>query len=164
MNPAAKSGPRPRPTADSRVEINELVMPEDANVLGSIFGGRVMALIDKAGAMVAIRHCRATVVTAAVDSIDFISPLKLGDIMNLRARLTRVFNTSMEIRVDVYGEDSRTGERTLTTTAFVTMVCLGQNGRPRPAPPLLLLTDEERAEAKAADHRRQLRLSRRSAP
>lgn len=163
MSPAAESGPRPRPTADSRVEINELVMPEDANVLGSVFGGRVMALIDKAGAMVAIRHCRTTVVTAAVDSIDFISPLKLGDIMNLRARITQVFNSSMEVRVVVYGEDPRTGERTLTTTAFVTMVCLGPDGHPQPAPPLTLLTDEERSEARAADHRRQLRLSRRSA-
>ena len=112
--------------------------------------------------MVAIRHCRATVVTASVDSIDFISPLKLGYIMNFRARLTQVFNTSMEIRVDVFGEDPRTGDRMLTTTAFVTMVCLGPDGHPQPAPPVLLRTDAERAEARAAEARRQLRLSRRS--
>jgi acyl-CoA hydrolase len=147
--------------ADSRVEISELVMPEDANVLGSVFGGRVMALIDKAGAMVAIRHCRTTVVTASVDSIDFISPLKLGDIMIFHARLTQVFSSSMEIRVDVYGEDPRTGTQTLTTTAFVTMVCLGPDGRPRPAPPLVLETAEERAEAASAAARRSLRLARR---
>lgn len=162
MSPTASPGPGARPIEDSAVEITELVMPEDANILGSVFGGRVMALIDKAGAMVAIRHCRATVVTASVDSIDFISPLKLGYIMNFRARMTQVFNTSMEIRVDVFGEDPRTGERTLTTSAFVTMVCLGPDGCPRPAPPVLLRTDEERAEARAAERRRQLRLSRRS--
>ena len=147
--------------ADSRVEISELVMPEDANVLGSVFGGRVMALIDKAGAMVAIRHCRTTVVTASVDSIDFISPLKLGDIMNFKARITQVFSSSMEVRVDVFGEDPRSGVRELTTTAYVTMVCLGPDGRPAKAPDLLLESDEERAEAEAAEGRRRLRLARR---
>jgi len=152
-----------RRVADSRVEINEIVMPEDANVLGSVFGGRVMALIDKAGAIVAIRHCRTTVVTASVDSIDFISPLKLGDIMCLKAALTQVFTSSMEVRVVVYGEDPRTGVRTLTTTAFVTMVCLGPHGRPHPAPPLVLETSEERSEAAAAERRRVLRLARRGA-
>jgi len=157
------AGPPPaaKRVADSRVEIDELVMPEDANILGSVFGGRVMALIDKAGAMVALRHSRRTVVTASVDSIDFISPLGLGYIMSFRARMTRVFASSMEVRVDVFGEDPRTGERSLTTTAFVTMVCLGPDGRPTPAPPLLLESDEERAEAEAAGRRRALRLARR---
>jgi acyl-CoA hydrolase len=155
------SAPAPRRVADSRVEICELVMPEDANVLGSVFGGRVMALIDKAGAMVGIRHCRTAVVTASVDSIDFISPLKLGDIMIFHARMTQVFSSSMEVRVDVYGEDPRSGVRTLTTNAFVTMVCLGPSGRPQQAPSLLLETDEERAEARAADKRRDMRLARR---
>jgi acyl-CoA hydrolase len=153
--------PQPLRIEDSRVEISELVMPEDTNVLGSVFGGRVMALIDKAGAIVAIRHCRSTVVTAAVDSIEFISPLKLGDIMNFKARLTQVFSSSMEVRVDVYGEDPRTGVRKLTTTAWVTMVCLGPDGRPVPAPPLLLETEEEKATAARAAERREQRLARR---
>jgi acyl-CoA hydrolase len=161
VTPDLEASPSPRRVADSRVEINELVMPEDANVLGSVFGGRVMALIDKAGAMVALRHCRSTVVTAAVDSIDFISPLELGYIMNYQARLTQVFRSSLEVRVDVYGENTRTGIRKLTTTAFVTMVCLGSEGSPRPAPPLLLETDEERAEAARATRRREARLARR---
>lgn len=153
---------RPRRVADSRVEIAELVMPEDANILGSVFGGRVMALIDKAGAMVAIRHCRTTVVTASVDSIDFISPLKLGDIMDFKARLTQVFSSSMEVRVDVYGEDPRSGVRKLTTTAYVTMVCLDAEGRPVKAPPLALETEEEREEASRAERRRKHRLARRA--
>ncbi len=157
----AAARPAGRRTVDSRVEISELVMPQDANVLGSVFGGRVMALIDKAGAMVALRHCRSTVVTASVDSLDFISPLKLGDIMIFRARMTAVFSSSMEILVDVFGEDPLTGVCELTTTAFVTMVCLGPDGRPRPAPPLILEGDAERAEAARADERRKARLARR---
>jgi len=136
-------------------------MPEDANVLGSVFGGRVMALIDKAGAIVAIRHCRASVVTASVDSIDFISPLKLGDIMSFQGRISQVFSSSLEVRVDVYGEEASTGIRKLTTTAFVTMVCLDADGRPQQAPPLLVENAEDRAEAAEAGRRRELRLARR---
>jgi acyl-CoA hydrolase len=157
--PATPGGPRR--IADSRVEMTELVLPEDANVQGYVFGGRVMALIDKAGAMVAIRHCRSRVVTAAVDSIDFISPLRLGYIMSFCAHLTQVFSSSMEVRVDVYGEDPRTGVRTLTTTAFVTMVRLDSEGRPKKVPDLVLETGEEKAEATEAEGRRRLRLARR---
>jgi len=147
---------------DSRVEMTELVMPGDANALGTVFGGRVMALIDKAAAIVAIRHCRSIVVTASVDSIDFIAPLKLADIMSFQARITQVFNSSMEVRVDVFGEEPRTGRRALATTAFATMVSLDAGGRPQAVPPLRLETGDERAEADAASHRRDLRLKRRN--
>jgi acyl-CoA hydrolase len=140
-----------------------LAMPQDANVLGAVFGGRVMEMVDKAGAMVALRHCRSAVVTASVDSIEFLSPLKIGYIMIFHARLTQVFSSSMEIRVEVYGENPRSGEHTLTTTAFVTMVCIGPDGRPQPAPPLILESDEERAEAALAAKRRQQRLASRAA-
>jgi len=141
--------------------MTELVMPGDANVLGTVFGGRVMALIDKAAAMVAIRHCRSIVVTASVDSIDFISPLKLGDIMSFQAHVTQTFHTSMEVKVDVYGEEPRTGRRTLTTSAFATMVSLASDGTPQAVPPLLLENEAARAEAGAAEARRRLRLGRR---
>jgi acyl-CoA hydrolase len=141
--------------------MTELVMPGDANVLGTVFGGRVMALIDKAAAMVAIRHCRSIVVTASVDSIDFISPLKLGDIMSFQAHVTQSFHTSMEVRVDVYGEEPRTGRRVLTTSAFATMVSLASDGTPQAVPPLLLESEADRAEASAAEARRRLRLGRR---
>lgn len=151
----------PRRVADSRLDMSVLVMPQDSNILGAVFGGRVMELIDKAGAMVALRHCRSSVVTASVDSIEFLSPLKVGFIMIFHARLTQVFSSSMEIRVEVYGEDPRTGVRTLTTTAYITMVCLGPDERPRKAPPLILETDEERAEAAAAAKRREQRLAAR---
>lgn len=140
----------------------ELVMPGDANAIGTVFGGRVMFLIDKAASLVGTRHCRGVAVTASVDSIDFISPVRLADIMTFQAHVTQVFNTSFEVLVDVYGEDPRTGRRVLTTTAFATMVSLGKDGRPQSAPPLILETDADRAQAKAAEGRRLLRLARRS--
>jgi acyl-CoA hydrolase len=156
------SAPPARRVDDSRVEMTELAMPGDANALGNVFGGRVMALIDKAAAIVALRHCRSIVVTASVDSIDFISPVRLADIMSFHARVTQVFNTSMEVRVDVYSEEPRTGHRVLTTTAFATMVSLAGDGKPRPVPRLILETEDERAEAAAAEERRKQRLNRRS--
>ena len=163
MSAESDSASPPRRIDDSRVEMTELVMPGDANALGNVFGGRVMALIDKAAAIVALRHCRSIVVTASVDSIDFITPVRLADIMSFQARVTQVFKSSMEVRVDVYSEDPRTGRRVLTTTAFATMVSLAGDGRPKPVPRLVLETDAERAEAAAADERRKLRLNRRSA-
>jgi acyl-CoA hydrolase len=153
--------PKSRRIEDSRVEMAELVMPGDANAIGTVFGGRVMYLIDQAAAMSAIRHCRTIAVTASVDSIDFHSPVKIADIMILHARVTQVFSSSFEVRVDVYGENPGTGRRVLTTTAFATMVSIGPDGRPQRAPSLVLETEADRAEAKAAEGRRALRLARR---
>lgn len=155
--------PSARRVEDSRVDMTELVMPGDANVLGNVFGGRVMALIDKAAAMVGIRHCRSIVVTASVDSIDFIAPIRLADIMSFHARITQAFRTSLEVRVDVHCEDPRSGKRLLATSAFATMVSLDSSGKPQPVPTLVLESDAERAEAAAADKRRALRLARRGA-
>lgn len=149
--------------ADSRIEMTELVMPQQINPLGSVFGGWVMALMDKAAAMAATRHCRGPVSTAAVDSIEFLAPMGLGHIVRLSAFLTQVFNTSMEVEVEVHSEDPRTGERVKTCSAFITMVCLGLNGRPRRAPALVLSTPEENKRAEEATERRRLRLSRRRA-
>ncbi len=147
--------------ADSRVEMAELVMPENINVLGSVFGGWVMALMDKAAAMSATLHCRGAVATASVDSIDFLAPMKLGHIVRLSAFLTRVFRSSMEVEVEVHSEDPRTGERVRTCSAFITMVCLGADGEPKPAPPLVLATQAEEARAREAETRRRQRLERR---
>ena len=147
--------------ADSRVEMTDLVMPQEINPLGSVFGGWVMALMDKAAAMTATRHCRGPVATASVDSIDFLAPMRLGHIVRLSAFLTQVFTSSMEVEVEVQSEDPRTGERVRTCTAFITMVCLGSGGRPKKAPRLLLVSDEEKRIAAEAESRRKLRLSRR---
>jgi len=150
-----------RRVSDSRIEMTELVMPQEINPLGSVFGGWVMSLMDKAAAMAATRHCRGPVATASVDSIDFLAPMRLGHIVRLTATLTQVFNTSLEVAVEVQSEDPRTGERVNTCSAFITMVCLGADGRPQPAPPLTLATALERATAAEADSRRRQRLARR---
>jgi acyl-CoA hydrolase len=156
MNRTASPG-----VSDSRIEMTELVMPQQINPQGSVFGGWVMWMMDKAAAMVAKRHCRGAVATASVDSIDFLAPMNLGDIVRFSAFMTQVFTSSMEIAVEVESEHPSTGERVRTCSAFITMVCLGPDGKPRPAPPLHLSTAEEKARAAQAEGRRRLRLSHR---
>jgi len=148
--------------ADSRVEMIELVMPQEINSLGSAFGGWVMSLIDKAAAIAAMRHCRGPVTTASVDSIDFLAPMSVGHIVRLSAFLTQVFHSSLEVEVVVQSEDPRSGARVKTCSAFLTMVCLGPDGRPRPAPPLILAAGDEMIRAGDAEQRRRQRLARRS--
>lgn len=147
--------------AESLVEMTEIVLPEDTNPRGSIFGGRVLALVDKCAAVAAMRHARAEVVTVSVDSVDFLSGVHVGNVLVLHGRINAVFGTSMEVEVEVHSEDPLTGARALTTRAFVTMVAVGPDGRPIPAPRLTLVTDQERERAAAAESRRRLRLSRR---
>lgn len=140
----------------------EIVLPEDSNSRGNIFGGRVLSLVDKCAAIVGLRHARTEVVTAGLDSVDFRSGARIGHIVVLQGRLNAVFGSSMEIEVDVHAEDPMTGVRNLTTKAYVTMVSLGPDGRPTPVPRLVLGTDEERERFAAAEERRRLRLARRS--
>lgn len=142
--------------------MTEIVLPEDSNSRGSIFGGRVLALVDKCAAIVAMRHARSEVVTASVDSVVFRSGVRVGNVLVLHGRVNAVFKSSMEIEVEVRSEDPLTGSRRLTTSAFVTMVALDPNGRPAPLPRLELTTDEERARAEAAAGRRNDRIARRS--
>ena len=138
--------------------MTELVIPEDTNSLGSIFGGRVMALIDKAAAIVGMRHCRTQIATAAVDNLTFLSPIRLGSIVILEGRLHNVFRTSMEVGVSVESEDPLTGERKHTTTALVTVVSINAAGNPVPAPPLVLESGEDHRLAREATARRTHRL------
>ena len=150
-----------RKVADSLVEMTEIVLPEDTNPRGSIFGGRVLALIDKCAAVVAMRHSRRRCVTAEVDSVVFLSPVRVGNILLLAGRINAAFGSSMEIEVSVGSEDPLTGERRLTTTAFVTMVALDENSRPQRVPSLELVDDEERERERAAGERRKARWKRR---
>src|ERR1700722_16020206 len=106
-----------RPVSASRTEMMELVLPQDANLLGNILGGRVMHLIDIAGAITAHRHCHRQVVTASVDHLDFLNPVRLGDLIVLKAHVNRAFTTSVEVGVEVFSEDT-VGKRKHTTTAF----------------------------------------------
>jgi len=152
------SGPRASRTVDdSRVTMTEIVMPEDTNHHGNIFGGRVLALIDKASAVAAIRHCHAPVVTASIDRVDFLAGAREGSILILEAVLNAAFHTSMEVAVTVLAEDPLSGARHLTCRALVTLVAVDDSGRPTPVPPLLARTEEEAARAKQAAERRERR-------
>lgn len=141
--------------------MTELVLPEDANAKGSIFGGRVLALVDKCAAIAAMRHSRSDVVTVSLDSVYFKNKVRVGDVLELRARVNAVFGSSMECEVQVHAEEPRTGERTLTTTAFVTMVAVDRDGHPRKARPLDAVSDDDRRRAAQAAARRQARLAAR---
>lgn len=144
------------------VVMTEIVLPEDTNARGSIFGGRVLALVDKCAAIVAMRHARSQVVTASLDSVDFRSGVRAGNILVLHGRLNAVFNSSMEIEIEVHSEDPLSGARHLTTRAFVTMVVMGPEGGLAPAPRLTLVSDDERKRAAAAATRRRERIARRA--
>jgi len=150
--------------AESATEMTQLVLPQHANVHGTLLGGTVMHWVDLAAALVANRHSRRPVVTAAFDDMAFHAPVMLGQAVLIRARLTLVDRSSMEIRVEVESEDMLSGERRKTGTAFVTFVALDPvTKRPTPVPPLVLETEAERAEHARALERRRLRLERRKA-
>jgi len=142
--------------------MTEVVLPEDTNARGSIFGGRVLALVDKCAAIVAMRHARSEVVTASLDSVDFRSGVRVGNILVLNGRLNAVFRSSMEIEIEVHSEDPLTGARHLTTRAFVTMVAMGPDGCTASAPRIEFVSDDERARAVAAEARRRERVARRA--
>ena len=144
--------------AESFTETVQVVLPNDANPLGFILGGTVMHLIDIAGAIACHRHTRSLLVTAAVDGLQFLHPIKVGDLIILRARVTATFNTSLEVEVEVFSEGTETGERCMTSLAYLTFVTIDREGRRVPVPPLLLETDAERQKARDADARRTARL------
>ena len=146
-----------RPVSASRTEMMEIVLPQDANLLGNILGGRVMHLIDIAGAIAAARHCHRQVVTASVDHLDFHNPIRLGELIVLEAQVNRAFHTSVEVGVEVFSENYTKGERKHTTTAFLTFVALDESGNPCPVPPLILKTKEERRRYREAGERREAR-------
>ncbi len=140
--------------------MNELVLPNDTNLLGNLLGGRLMHWIHIAGGMAAARHANSVVVTASVDNLDFRHPVKLGDIVRLKAKLTWVGKTSMEVKVDVFAENVKTHEVQLTNQAYLVYVALDKSGKPMKVPGLKLETKEERLEFKKAEKRRENRLKR----
>ena len=140
----------------------EVVLPNDANPMGFMLGGNVMRLIDIAGAIAAIRHARSPMVTAAVDGLEFVHPVRVGDFIVLKSRVTATFSTSLEVEVLVYSEGALTGERQITSRAHLTFVTLEQDGARARVPQLIVETDEERkAENEArARHEAHLRKKR----
>src|SRR6059036_2983395 len=127
----------PKRASESETEMVQVVLPNDANPLGFILGGTVMHLIDIAGAIACHRHTRTLLVTAAVDGLEFLHPIKVGDLIILKARVTCVFTTSLEVRVDVYSEETLTGKRRMTSRAYLTFVSIDTGGRRLTIPPLI---------------------------
>src|ERR1700736_1697280 len=160
----SESGVAGKPVSASRSEMAEVVLPAQTNPLGKLLGGHVMHLVDIAAAMAAHRHSNSYVVTASVDSIDFRNSISLGEIVILRSQVNRVFNTSMEVGVEVFSENVLTGERKHTTTAYVTFVAIDEHTRkPKTVAPLLLKTAEEKRRYEEAANRRKTRLALRHA-
>lgn len=158
-----KPTPAPKPPRLSAVEMTEVVLPNDANPLGNMLGGRVLHLIDMAAAVAAIRHAGYPCVTASFDSVDFLTPIHVGEACILRARVTWAGRTSLEVYVDVQAENMLTGERRQTTTAFTTFVALDPStGKPAMVPPVLPETQDERSLYAGASARRAERLARRA--
>jgi acyl-CoA hydrolase len=149
-----------KPVSASRSEMTEIVLPAQTNPLGKLLGGQVMHLVDMAAALAAHRHSNCYVVTASVDYIDFRNSVNLGEIVNLKSQVNRIFHTSMEVGVEVYSENALTGERKHTTTAYVTFVAIDEHTRkPKLVPPLILKTAEERRRYEEAAERRKTRLA-----
>ena len=158
MSPSLK----PKRWQDSTAETVQVVLPNDSNPLGFILGGTVMHLIDITGAIACHRHTNRLAVTASVDSLDFIHPIKIGDLVILKSRVTCTFGTSLEVEVEVFSEEIKSGERRLTSHAFLTFVSLDDNGKPTQVPPLAVETVEDEERCRAAQTRRAERLRRRS--
>jgi acyl-CoA hydrolase len=153
---------RGKPVSASASEMAEVVLPAETNALGKLLGGHVMHMVDIVAAMAASRHSNSYVVTASVDHIDFRNSVSLGEIVMLKSHVNRVFNTSLEVGVEVYSENLLTGERKQTTTAYVTFVAIDEHTRlPKAVPPLILKTAEERRRWRDAAKRREIRLAQR---
>src|SRR5690349_6650284 len=153
----------PKPASASATEMVQVVLPNDANPLGFILGGTVMHLIDIAGAIACHRHTRTLLVTAAVDGLQFLHPIKVGDLIILKARVTAAWRTSLEVEVEVFSEETLTGVRKMTSRAYLTFVAVDRGGQRTPIPGLTLTTEEERRRAAEAAARRVERLKAREA-
>ncbi len=143
---------------ESFIIMNELVLPNDTNTFGNLMGGRLMYWMDIAGGIAAGKHCNAPSMTASVDNLSFKNPIRLGNIVHIEAQVSRAFNTSMEIHMKVWGEDSLHQYRYESNEAYFTFVALDPNGKPRKVPELIPETEEEKALYDGALRRRQLRL------
>ena len=148
-----------KPVRESASEYAQLALPDDANGLGNVLGGRVMHLVDLAGAMAAMRHARKTVVTASVDSLQFLHPVRIGHLILLRASVNRVFRTSLEAGVYVETENLMTGERVHTCSAYLTFVALDDEGRPAAIEPVIPESEDEMRRYRQAGERRESRLA-----
>ncbi len=146
---------------ESISEYSEFALPNDANTLGNVLGGKVMHLVDLAAALAAVRHSRCSVVTASVDHMSFLHPIHIGKLIVLRSSVNRVFRTSMEVGVRVEVENLVTGEIQHTSSAYLTFVALDKSGQRVPIPPVIPETEDEKRRYEEAEERRAYRLAMR---
>jgi len=158
MSPSPLPGKRP---GDSAITIARLMVPSDANPLGIVHGGEVLKMVDEAGGLSAMRHAHRPVVTVRLDSMTFLEPIYVGNLVIVKAMVNWVGRTSMEVGIRVEAENPVTGERTHTNSAYAVYVALDEKGRPTPVPPLILETEEERRRWAEAEERQQHRLAQR---
>jgi acyl-CoA hydrolase len=156
------SSMRGKTVRESQSEYSELALPNDSNGLGNVLGGKVMHLVDLAGALAAMRHARCPVVTASIDYMNFLHPVHIGQLMILRSSVNRVFRTSMEVGVKVWVEDLRTGDVRHTSSAFLTFVAVDGKGNRIPVAPVIPETEEEKRRYDQALERRDYRLAMRN--
>ncbi len=147
----------PRPVAESISEMVELVLPNDANPLGALLGGRLMHWIDLAGGFAAHRHSRSFVVTASTDHLDFLVPVQVGDLVIFKSSVNRAYRTSMEVGIKVWVESFFTGERKHVSSAYLTYVAVDRHGRKLPVPQVIPQTEDEIRRFEDAGHRREIR-------
>ena len=153
---------QPRPVSDSISEMAEIVMPNDANPLNALVGGRLMHWIDLAGAMAAARHSRQRVVTASIDHMDFLVPVRVGDLVILRSSVNRVFCTSMEVGVKVWVENYRSEQNRHVSSAYLTFVAIDEHGQKIPVAPVIPETADEKRRFEDAARRREIRQAEKS--
>ena len=152
-----------RPVRESQHTTSELMMPHDANILGHVFGGAILALMDKCAAVAAFRHARSACVTASIDRVDFREPIHVGDLVVLSASVNFAGRTSLEVGVRVEAEDLVSGRRRHTNSCYLTFVAVDRNGRPMEVPQVVPETEAEKRRFEAAQARRKRRLEERSA-
>jgi len=152
---------RPRPVGDSQSEMNEIVLPNDANPLGALLGGRLMHWIDLAGALAAHRHSRNYVVTASIDHLDFWTPVHVGDLVVLRSSVNRVFTSSMEVGVKVWVENYLADESRHVSSAYLTFVAVDAAGHHLKVAPVIPETNEQNRRYEDAGRRREIRRAER---
>jgi acyl-CoA hydrolase len=157
MNDHENARLTPRPVRESISEMTEIVLPNDANPLNALLGGRLMHWIDLAGAMAAHRHSRAYVVTASIDHMDFLVPVRVGDFVVLRSSVNRVFRTSMEVGVKAWVENYRSEQHQHVSSAYLTFVAVDAAGNRVPVPPVIPETEEEKRRYDGAARRREIR-------
>jgi len=149
--------PKAKPVRESLTQLADLMSPPDANMRGTVFGGKILQMVDKAAAVCAMRHAGRECVTVAMERVEFLVPIQIGHVVTVEARVNYVGRTSLEIGVEVYAEDMVKGERRHANSCLVTMVAVDKNSRPAPVPGLILETPEDKSRHAEALARRQKR-------